>query len=110
MDKKLGQLESIQSSLHKVTVQVNDMNTTISSMELQLRELEQSREYDSKTLQEMRERQRDIDSLLQKMQKAEVEQKERLIDLQCRQMRDNLIFFIIFEMTGESKMKHVPKN
>ena len=90
MDKKLGQLESIKSSLHKVTVKVIDMNTTISSMELQLREVEQSREYDSKTLQEMRDRQREIDSLLQKMQKAEVEQKERLIELQCRQMRDNL--------------------
>ena len=101
MDKKLGQLESIQSSLHKVTVQVNDMNTTVSSMELQLRELEQSREYDSKTLQEMQERQREIDSLLQKMQKAEVEQKERLIDLQCRQMRDNLIFYNIRDDRGE---------
>ena len=74
---------------------MTDMNTKVSSMELQLRELEQSREYDSKTLKEMQETQREIDSLLQKMQKAEVEQKERLMDLQCRQMRDNLIFYNI---------------
>lgn len=36
------------------------------------------------------------------MQQVEAEQKERLLDLQCRQMRDSLIFYSIQDERGES--------
>ena len=102
MDKKLSHLESIQSSLTKVTDQVNTMNTKVSNMEVQLKTLEHSREFDSQTLEEMKERQRHIDSMIKEMKKVEDEQKERLLDLQCRQMRDNLLFYNILDVRDES--------
>ena len=51
MDKKLGQLESIQISLQNVTVKVSSMDTKVTNMESQLRDLERSREYDSKAIE-----------------------------------------------------------
>lgn len=95
MDKKLGQLQSIQSTLQNVTVQVNDVSTRLKSVETKVGDLERSRTFDSKTLDDIKGRQRDMDKMLKTLQKSEEEQKKRLIDLQSRQMRDNLIFYNI---------------
>ena len=78
------------------------MNTKISNMEVQLKTLEHSREFDSQTLEEMKERQRHIGSMIKEMKKVDDEQKERLVDLQCRQMRDNLLFYNILDVRDES--------
>ena len=102
VDKKVSQLESIESSLTKVTVQVNTMATKVDSMDTQLTDLKNSREFDSKTLEDMKKKQNDMDKMIKNMQKVEAEQKERLLDLQCRQMRDNLIFYSIQDERGES--------
>ena len=40
--------------------------------------------------------------MIKKMEKNENEQKERLLDLQCRQMRDNLILYNIQDVRDES--------
>lgn len=50
----------------------------------------------------MKKKQNDMDKMIKNMQKVEAEQKERLLDLQCRQMRDNLIFYSIQDERGES--------
>ena len=43
------------------------------------------------------------------MQKVEEEQKEKLLDLQCKEMRDNLIFYWIDEEKDETDMNCVDK-
>lgn len=78
------------------------MDNKVSSMETKLNNLEHSREFDSKTIDDMQGRQREIEKMLKDMKKLEDEQKERLIDLQCRQMRDNLIFYNINDERDES--------
>ena len=73
----------------KVTADVSTMSSKILGMEKQLTDLETSRNFDTKTLDSMPGKQNDIDKMLKKMQKVEEEQKEKLLDLQCREMRDN---------------------
>ena len=43
-------------------------------------------------LDDIKSKQREMDKMLKSVQKSEEEQKKRHIDLQSRQMRDNLIF------------------
>ena len=73
MDKTLGQLHSIQSALQNVTVQMNDVRTRLKTMGTKVGDLERSREFDSKTLEEIQGKQREIDNTLKKMQKLEEE-------------------------------------
>ena len=54
MDKKPGQLNSIQSTLQNVTVQVNNVSTRLKSVETKVCDLEVSRTFDSKTLDDIR--------------------------------------------------------
>ena len=101
MDQKLGQLQSIQSTLQNVTVQVNEVSTRLKTVESKVGDIERSREFDSKMLDDIKGRQREMDKSLKSLQKAEEEQKMRLIDLQSRQMRDNLIFHNIRDERDE---------
>lgn len=109
MDTKLGQLSAIQSSLTKVTVEVSTVNTKVLSMEKQLSDLETSRNFDSKTLDSIRNKQKELDTMLKKMEKIEEEQKEKLLDLQSREMRDNLLFYGIKEEKDETDKDCVDK-
>ena len=102
MDKKLGQLDTIQVSVNKITDQVNTMNTKINGLETKMKTIEDSRQFDSKSLDLLQAKQKQIDSIMHKMQKMEADQKEKLIDLQCREMRDNLIFYNFKEEQGET--------
>ena len=102
MDRKLTQLDSIQVSVNKITDQVYTMNTKINSLEAKMANVEQSREFDSKSIDLLQEKQNKIDSILDKMQKLEADQKEKLLDIQSREMRDNLIFYKIPEQREET--------
>ena len=102
MDKKLGQLQSIQNTLQSVTVQVNDVSTRLKSVETKVGDLERSRTFDTETLNDIRGKQREMDKMLKTLQKSEEEQKKRLIDLQSRQMRDNLLFYNINDERNET--------
>ena len=64
MDKKLGQLNSIQSTLQNVTIQVNDVSTRLKSVETKVGDLERSRTFDSKTLDDIKGKQREMDKML----------------------------------------------
>ena len=109
MDSKLGQLNTIQTSLNKVTAEVSTMNTKVVSMEKQLGDLETSRNFDSKTLDSIQGKQKEIDKMLKTMEKMESEQKEKLLDLQSREMRDNLIFYGFEEDKEETDKDCVDK-
>ena len=109
VDQKVSQLETIQNSLTNVTVKVNTMSAKVTTMETQMSNLERSRQFDSKTLDEMKKKQSDLEKMIKKMEKSENEQKERLLDLQCRQMRDNLIFYNIRDERQESDEECVNK-
>ena len=85
------------------------MNTKVTTMESQMSNLERSCQFDSKTLDDMRKKQSDMEKIFKKMEKSENEQKERLIDLQSRQMRDNLIFYK-YVINGSSLTRTVQIN
>ena len=99
---KMSQLEIIQNSLTNVTIKVNTMNTKVTTMESQMSNIEHSRQFDSQTLDDMRKKQNDMEKMIKKLEKSENEQKERLLDLQSRQMRDNHIFYNIPDERLES--------
>ena len=71
--------------------------------------LETSRGFDSETVETLNKKQKEIDSLLSKIKKLEAEQsttesepQARVLDMQCRSMRDNLIFYKVPEARGET--------
>ena len=108
MDQKLGQLNSIQSSINSITVKVNDIETKFKALESKVDTIENST-FDSKTVEALQKKQTEIDTLLSKMRKVETEQtkkeqelKAQVLDVQCRSMRDNLIFYRIPEELGET--------
>ena len=102
MDKKLGQLDCIQSSVNKITDQVNTMSTKINGLETKMKTIEDSREFDSKSIDLLQAKQNQIDSIMLKMQKLETEQKEKLLDLQSREMRVHLMFYNFKKEKGET--------
>ena len=67
-----------------------------------MKTIEDSREFDSKSIDLLQAKQNQIDSIMLKMQKLETEQKEKLLDLQSREMRDNLMFYNFKEEKGET--------
>ena len=109
MDKKLGQVDSIQSSINNVTVKVSDIEVKVKELEKKVSALEDSRDFDSESVERMNSKQKEVDSLLKKMKTLETEQskkesdlKAQVLDIQCRSMRDNLIFYRIPEEKGET--------
>ena len=60
------------------------------------------REFDSKSIDLLQATQNQTDSIMLKMQKLETEQKEKLLDLQSREMRDTLMFYNFKEKKGET--------
>ena len=104
MDKKLGQLETIKNSISTLTVKVSDIEVKVKNLEQRVATLENSRDFDSESVQNLKSKQKEIDSLLLKMKNIETEQskkesnlKAQVLDIQCRSMLDNLIFFGIPE-------------
>ena len=104
MDSILTQLDEIQTSVTGLTGMVHSFVETISTAEKQLVELEQSRTYDNSMLDDNNKRQKEMEEMLTKMQKQEEDQSHReagmkreIIDLRCRSMRGNLMFYKIEE-------------
>ena len=109
MDKKLGQLDTIQSSIASITVKVSDIESKVHTLETKVNTLETSRSFDSESVDALNKKQKEIDSLLVKMKKLEADQsakesdlQAKVLDMQCRSMRDNLIFYKIPVEAGET--------
>ena len=66
MDRKLTQLDSIQVWVNKITDQVYTMKKKINSLEAKMANVEQSRVFDSKSIDLLQEKQNKIDNILKK--------------------------------------------
>lgn len=113
VDQKLSQLNSIQNSIINITSRLN-------SMELKMDEIEKSQrfiseQYDTLSVctdvnkKNIEHIQNDIKLLNQDNRELRSENqtmKENIIDLKCRSMRDNLMFFGIPE--GKTQVKPLP--
>ena len=109
MDKKLGHLECIQSSISSITVKVSDIEVKVKNLETKVNTIENSRDFDSEAVEHLNKKQKEIDDLLSKMKnleesqsKTENELKSQVLDMQCRSMRNNLIFYRIPEQREET--------
>ena len=116
MDKKLGQISEIQTSMSKITVKVNDIEDKVGQLESKVRQIESSRDFDTGSMDQINAKQKEIDSLMKRMQKLADDQTEKdasyksqILDMQCRSMRDNLMFYRIPEERGETDDSCVEK-
>ena len=88
---------------------MNDIEAKFKTLELKVDTIENSRRFDSKTVETLQKKQTGMDALLSRMRKLETEHskkeqelKAQVMDVQCRSMRDNLIFYRISEERGET--------
>ena len=79
------------------------------ALENKIGNIEQSRDFDSRSVDEMRGRHNEIDKMLKEVRKSqkalsdgENKVKEQLVDLKCREMWDNLLFYNVDEERGET--------
>ena len=114
MDKKLGQLDSIQLSITNITVKVSDIEGQVKALEQKVNLIESSRDFDTEAVENLNKKQKEIDSMMTKMKKMEQSAQEndlkaKILDMQCRSMRDNLIFYRIPEERNETDEDCVEK-
>lgn len=109
LDTKLTQLETIQSTVNGLTGKMNTLSQKISTLETKFEECERSRIFDSQLLDDINKKQKDMEILFSKMKqqervqdRQETDMKREIIDLKCRSMRDNLLFFKLPEEKDEN--------
>ena len=90
---------------------MNDIAAKFKTLELNVDTIENSRKFDSKTVEALQKKQTEMDALLSRMQKLETEQskteqelKAQVVDVQCRSMRDNLLSYRIPEERAKLMM------
>ena len=104
MDKKLGQLENIQASVNTITTRMNSVDQKVTSLESKITDIEKSRDFDSNSLDAIRKKQTDMETMLSQLQKKQNERSEAdtrvqssLTEMKCLEMKNNLLFFKISE-------------
>lgn len=107
IDKKLGQLDSIQSSISSITNRLNNMEkkfcdieksqTFVSEQYESMTEAAETQKSDMKKINIELKHLADDNNKLRNQNKTLTED---IIDLKCRSMRDNLLFFGIPEEVG----------
>lgn len=102
-------LDSIEKSVSDISTKVKSMDEKVMALENKIGNIEQSREFDSRSMDEMRGRHNEMDKMLKEIRKSqkalsdgENKVKEQLVDLKCREMRDNLLFYNVDEERGET--------
>ena len=105
----IGQLDSIQSTVNTINTRMSSVEQKVTSLEAKVTEIEKSREFDSKSLKDIRKRQNDMDKLLSQIQKTQQERsntenrvQSNLNEMKCLEMKNNLLFFKIAEETEEA--------
>ena len=108
IDSKLVRLDAIEKSVTDISTKVKSMDEKVMALENKIGNIEQSRDFDSRSVDEMRGRHNEIDKMLKEVRKSqkalsdgENKVKEQLVDLKCREMRDNLLFYNVDEERGE---------
>lgn len=109
IESKMGQLSEIRSSVNKITQRLDSMDKRICEIEHSQKHI--SDQYDSvttnvtKNADGVKESKSDIKRLqneIEDLKKANTVLKDDNIDLKCRSMRDNLVFFGIPEVSSGS--------
>jgi len=105
IDNKLTQLDGIQSSVKAITVRLDQIDKRVNDIEVKFKDIERSREYDSKNIDEIKKKHSEFDALKANIRQIEEQQKtlntevrHDITDIRSRSMRDNLLFFGIPEV------------
>ena len=116
IDSKLSQLDGIQKSVKSINSRLDKIDTKVTSLESKIIDVEKSREFDSSSIDEINHKQKEIETLLEKVNSLEQQQRNHneklekdVIDLKSRSMRDNLLFFGIPEVKNETDSDCVQK-
>lgn len=88
---------------------MSDIEVKVKNLETKVNTIENSRDIDSEAVEHLNKKQKEIDDLLSNMKNLEQSQsknenvlKSQVLDMQCRSMRDNLIFYRIPEQREET--------
>ena len=63
MDKKLGQLDAIHSTINTITVKVSDIEGKMKDLESKVNMIENSRDFDTESVNTLNKNQKEIDLL-----------------------------------------------
>ncbi|KAH3730612.1 hypothetical protein DPMN_056602 [Dreissena polymorpha] len=107
IDRKLGKLETIQSTMDTLTAKCECMDKKVSQIESKILEIEQSRQFDSNMFDNLNKKQKEIELLAGRLKEHEHLMQHEVIDLKCRSMRDNLLFYKIPEEKDEQCEKKI---
>jgi hypothetical protein len=114
IDKKLSTLNSIQTTIDKFTVHLDNLDKKIIAIATKMSDMEQSWAFESKRVDDICQKQMELDDLTFKMKRLEKEQKGKeremhagIQDIRSRSMRDNLLFYGIPEEKDESPVDKV---
>ena len=113
IDTKLTQLEGIQLSVNKITGRLDQMDLRIQNVECKMKGIEESREFDSTSVDEIKQKHIELDSFKAKISEFEHNQNKisqaiqrDITDIKGRSMRDNLLFFGIPEVREKDKREN----
>lgn len=97
ISRRLEKLDSIQSSISAIQREVKTLSSRVG-------EVEKSQEFLSKTVEENKQKTEGNSCVMSRLKleleesiKLNAQMKEEILDLQCRSMRDNLLFYNIKE-------------
>lgn len=105
MDMKLGQLEKIQTTVNGLTVSMYDIGQKVEDMEKRIRDLESSRQFDCDAVNEIKQKQNEIDSLKSKVSQMETQRSECediVNEMKCADLKNNLLFFRVNDDESET--------
>ena len=95
--------------MSKISIKVNSVDQKVVALESKMMDIEESRKFDSQTMTELNNKhsamQKDL-NVIRKTQNSLVESenklREQLVDLKCREIRDNLLFYNVKEVRDET--------
>jgi len=116
MDCKLAMLDSIQTTVNSLNCRLQTMEQTINDLQIKVRDLEKSREFDTQTMSDINNTHKYVENFMkthkqngQEHSDIVNELKNEIQDLKCRSMRDNLLFHNLPEEKEENCEQKVLK-
>ncbi|KAH3869738.1 hypothetical protein DPMN_032907 [Dreissena polymorpha] len=106
-DRKLGKLETIQSTMDTLTSKCECMDKQVFKIESKILEIEQSRQFDSNMLDNLNKKQKEIELLAGRLREHEHLMQHEVTDLKYRSIRDSLLFYKIPEEKDEQWEKKI---
>ncbi|XP_053400069.1 uncharacterized protein LOC123559158 isoform X1 [Mercenaria mercenaria] len=112
IDTKLGQLDKIQVSMNNITVKMDTLEQRVTVMETTVAEIEKSRTFDSNSSDTLKQKQKEIGTLVKKLEGYQVQQKKRedvfqstLMKMKVKDLQNNLMFYKVPEDRDETNDK-----